>query len=182
MIGKEPTVCGYSLMSLIIALAITAVLAAAAGHGLSRRLAHEAADGAAALALQALSEGRQYALRHGRIITVCNGQDADPRGGCVDQASHTLALHNGEPGKNTLLQLYIMPTSRGTLNIRAALRKIGLQFDRDGSARIVGSIFYCPTQGPEHDRRRVILSPSGTARLATGAAQDPAEKRDFCPR
>jgi prepilin-type N-terminal cleavage/methylation domain len=162
---------GFSLIELIIAVAIAALLLGVGLPDLQRIFSKHNADAEARQILRHLQKTRELAIFSGHEMIFC-GIDAEKK--CVrDNIGRFVIFFDG----NNNRQVDDDETVESELQLDfagdARLRASGMRFIRyfnDGSANPYGSIFLCPRQVEPTLIRRVITNMPGRPYLARAGA------------
>jgi type IV fimbrial biogenesis protein FimT len=166
---RQPRQRGFTLVEVMVTLAIVAILVAMAAPGLARQRAEGAMRAAAERTMAALQLARRLALARGQSVTVCPSADGIA---CGFSGREWLMFGNRPGGSESrreageeLLQQWGLPPGVGTTGTRgyAAFQP------RPGAAATVTFEFRHPAA--QASWFAVVVSQTGRPRL-TRAAQD----------
>jgi type IV fimbrial biogenesis protein FimT len=153
---------GFSLLELLVALAIVAILTALATPSFRDYLLNQKLRAAATRLASDLRWARQSAVGRGGRVVVCPGNEVTGCRDTSDWGSGWIAFHDGNSDRGLSTGEEILRITQGLSNIsaRSATARSQLSFFPNGTAP--GSnltIRLCDTRGPEHARQvRVALS------------------------
>lgn len=158
---------GFSLLELIISMAISAILLAAAIPGFGYFKAKSDARSVTSGLSRMLAKARSHAIFHSELVTVCgvdaqlecNNEQFDTLIAFIDQNENRIV----ENDEQTVFQVTF--DYQGQLSMRASLNRRYFQFTHNGSSRQAGSFIYCD---PNYTNaaRRVTVSLSGRSYIA----------------
>lgn len=158
---------GFSLLSLIVTLAIIVSLAAVAGETLHKRIAIARADSAAVRIEQMLLFARHAAMLQGAAVAVCLENEGANK--CTADRGTNLRVHAAS-GAQTLLQHLHLEKTGDSLRLRSSFGAGRLLFAADGSVSLGGSLHYCPANANPALSRSFSVSAGGRIHVRAGDA------------
>ncbi len=166
---------GYTLLEMVIALAIVSVLSAAATAALAGRIALARAEADENRLYRTLAFARQSAILYGIPVLFCSLAED---GSCVTKGGREAAVLAAGPkdGQEILLLRAKLADTKAWLEYRGAFGREQLRFAPDGTAAEAGSWIYCPGNGRASLRRRVVVNQTG--RIYPAGDRDDNGQRD----
>ena len=150
---------GYTLLELLVALALTAVLATIAYPGFSVWLLDTRRDAIVTTALHAVHAARQFAATRDESIELCGTLDAMHCSGASDWTSGLLVIGaDGTVHRN-------LPALRSTHGPRLRSNRAVIRFEAGTSFASPATIIICDRRGGD-SARAVIVSRSGRPRVS----------------
>lgn len=143
---------GATLVELLVALAIVAVLAAAAAPGLAALLRRNQADAAAEQITSAVRFTRHAAILRGRTATLCPGPTTPCGSGQWRDGAYV------EVGGEVVLRLPPLPAGYTATFGGSRAR---LAFARSGMTTGSASFVICPPDGARRNIRRLVVNAQG---------------------
>ena len=174
----------FTLLSVIIALAITLITAIIAVQGWTIQIDRRHAEAAGRIITDLLLEARHRTLISGTVTSVCVTDGYTKN--CVAGYGKYLTLFDGDASDRALLHRLRPVRSADIGGISAQLLVLGgfgkgiLQFNPDGKARLAGSIYYCSERSSRKLSHRTVLSPSGNIRTVSAGADPKTVGRSGC--
>jgi type IV fimbrial biogenesis protein FimT len=168
--GRQQT--GFTLIELMTALAVVAIVLGVGVPGFQRFIADNRRAAQTNYVLSALAQARSEAMRSSRIVSVCPSTDgASCNGGGVGWQTGFIVFANDDGANLTTVDaadqvLEIYPALGGsfTLNASGAVQN-GIAFRPTGLPISSGEFAWCDARGPTAGRA-VILRPSGSAMVS----------------
>lgn len=160
----------YTLVELLLVLAVLAMLAGLALPGLRQDLR----DQVAATTLQELARSmalaRSAAVTHGRMATLCGSSDGNSCGGDWNSGHLVFLDADGNGRRDAADELLLVRTTlpgHGSLLLRSFPNRQYVQYTAEGfSNRQNGSFTWCPLEQDARAARQLIFSQSGRVRFA----------------
>jgi type IV fimbrial biogenesis protein FimT len=167
---SQSTVSGFTMIELLSALVILAILLATAGPAFSRYLAETRARSAMAHMQTLFAYARSEAVQSGEKMTLCA---LDPDGRCSRDwgAAHAVTVFRDDNGNRRLdgaepLKRSVRwPLKNGRLFWRASLAATHLTFDSGGATWQNGTLVYCPGNRDARHARALVISQTGRSYL-----------------
>lgn len=159
---------GMTLIELVIAISIIAIVAAYAAPSLSPIIERSQRRAVINDTLAFLAMGRQEAVINGQVVTLCPLK-SDNR--CGRDWSKQLTLFSDPDNQRSVSRLgqiirVLPPPSHGQLKVRSFSRSY-FQYRPDGMIYSdMGNITWCPEDGDALKAARFLLPKSGLIRLA----------------
>lgn len=166
----QSRVSGFTMIELLMALVILAILLATAGPAFHRYLAETRARSAMAHMQTLFAYARFEAVHAGEKMTLCA---LDPDGRCARDwgPAHTVAVFRDDNGNRRLdgdepLKRSVRwPIKNGRLFWRASLAASHLTFDSGGATWQNGTLVYCPENRDARHARALVISQTGRSYL-----------------
>jgi len=155
---------GLTLIELVSAMAIVAILAASGTPIFMHLIARYKANSVATSIYQQLQFARNTAMNRGYKVTLCGSEDGEH---CTNRSILKILVFKDEDNNHHLdksdlaLQLIDLGLKAQQVRLRAALNRSYIEFDGNGRARQSGSFIYCPKNGDTRNVKRVTISLSG---------------------
>lgn len=164
------TAAGFTLVELLVCLAIVAFLALQATPGIAEWRARKAADAVMREMLNAVDMARAHAVAGNVMVTLCRSDDGKACRGNWRDGSILFTDANGnrvvDEDDRLLFRLAPMQAD-GTLEFRSFQNRQYLQLTPRGFTNYQnGNFTYCPANGDARLARQLIISLSGRTRLA----------------
>ncbi|BCD96907.1 GspH/FimT family pseudopilin [Marinagarivorans cellulosilyticus] len=167
--------CGITLIELLIAISIVAILAATALPSMTYWQAKNAADTTTHILFQQLQAAREFAINQGSAVSLCG---INTHGKCSPNNIIALQIFidsnkNKHQDNHEMLLAQTTLPNRGelTLNAHTAIR-----MKADGSSNTPASFIYCPSIPEASLIRKITISFSGRSYIA----QDPTTSTSAC--
>lgn len=156
---------GYTLLELLVTLAIVSVLATIGISGFADLVARERATSKILTIRGFLNYARYQAVQTQQAVTVCA---LNTSGRCTkfwDQSPATIFIDSNrnrslDNGELLLRQLSWQP-SQGQLRWKASLGRNYLIFNLMGNTWQNGTLYYCPTNGDASFARAIVINHGG---------------------
>lgn len=161
---------GLTLLELLVALAIAAVLVTLAVPGMSEIVQHKRGDLVIRRLNQAIELARISAVSYGEVVTLCRSGDGQECGGSWEQG--LLVFRDPDPDQRLTddqqpVAYLDFGGSRGRIFWRAFGNRQYLQFTPLGFTRNQnGNFTYCPHGGDLRQARQLIVNRAGRTRRA----------------
>lgn len=157
---------GFTLIELILVLAITAILAGLASPAISSWVATARAKAAQQQISSLLSDARYRALSRAEILTVCRLEAGQCSGDFGFPLSTFVDLNRDailDADESLLREVTVEIPEKARVNWN---RKGGyLRFwPNGGTGALTGSVTYCDTESPENDFR-IVVARTGRLRI-----------------
>lgn len=167
---------GFTLLEMLIVMAIITALAGISTPGLHRLLRNQEGEAA----LRALSEllmlARSTAVAGNQIVTMCRSLDGQACSGTWSAGSIVFSDRNGDHEINQddrLLRVQRNETMQGSIVWRAFQNRQYLQIDAQGFLRHQsGNFLYCPRDRDSTLARQMIVNGTGRFRYAVDSNDD----------
>jgi type IV fimbrial biogenesis protein FimT len=150
---------GYTLIELLVALALAAILATAAYPGLSAWLQDSRRDAVVTAALHAMHAARQFAAMRAVSVELCGSVDATHCSGAPDWSSGLLIV--GEDG--TVFRS--LPSLRSSGGPTVKSNRAAIRFEPGTSYASPATVTICDRRGGRA-ARAIIVSRSGRPRVS----------------
>lgn len=150
---------GYTLLELLVALALMAILATIAYPGFAALLLDSRRDATVTIAMHAVHAARQFAATRGESIRLCGTLDAAHCSGGVDWSSGLLVVNAGGTIHRTL------PLSRPVHGPTLRSNRSTINFEPGTSFASPATLTICDRRGSS-TARAVIVSRSGRPRVS----------------
>lgn len=161
---------GLTLLELLVALSIAAVLVTLAVPGLSEMVQHKRGDLVIRRLNQAIELARISAVSYGEVVTLCRSGDGQECGGTWEQG--LLVFRDPDADRRLVddqqpVAYLDLGGSRGRIFWRAFGSRQYLQFTPLGFTRNQnGNFTYCPDAGDLRQARQLIVNRAGRTRRA----------------
>jgi len=167
--GRVPS-SGFTMIELLLAVVILAILLASAGPAFSRYLAETRARAAMSHMQTLFAYARFEAVHTGRRTTLCA---LDTSGRCSRDwnAGHAVSVFHDRnenrrlDNSETVRRSVQWPIRQSRLSWRASLAATHLTFDSFGSTWQNGTLIYCPRSGDARLARALVISQTGRSYL-----------------
>lgn len=170
-----PCKSGFSLLELLVVMAILAILAGVAAPTFQSTFDHREGELAIRSLVAQISLARTSAIEHGTLVTVCPSQDGAGCSGNWSDGSIVFTDINGDRdvGEEDLLIRSSQTGLRGQLRWRAFQNRQYLQINPTGVMRHQsGNFTYCPADGDPRLARQLVVNGTGRIRLAVDSNGD----------
>lgn len=162
---------GFSLIELVITIAIAALLLGVGIPDLQQIFSKHSADAEARQILRHLQKTRELAVFSGRDMIFC-GIDAEKK--CVrDDITRFVIFFDGNNNRqvdeNETVESELKLDFAGDVRLRASGKRF-IRYFNDGTANPFGSIFLCPRRAEPALIRRVITNMPGRPYLGRAEA------------
>lgn len=157
---------GYTLIEILVTLSLSTLLLSSypSISGIYKRLTQKSD----VRALQnILAQARNRSLAYYDVTRVCV---IDTEGQCIDAAGVILGSYSQQQQKNHIITQYRLKQAGAKIMLRAGLEFAQLSFSADGTAHIIGSLYYCPAAPRNKTIPRLSLSMGGYVRLSEVSA------------
>ena len=168
---SQSRVSGFTMIELLSALVILAILLATAGPAFNRYLADTRARSAMAHMQTLFAYARFEAVHSGRRTTLCavnatglcaRDWNADHAVSVFHDRNENRRLDSNEDVKRSVQ----WPIRQGRLSWRASLAATHLTFDSLGATWQNGTLIYCPRIGDARLARALVISQTGRSYLS----------------
>lgn len=166
----RPSVYGYTLIELLLVLAVVAVLTSMAVPGLGRVVQTNAGTALMNDLARMVSMARALAVHSGSNVTLCPSHDGSSCGG--DWAAGMLLFTDANRDRkldatDELARVAGALTVAGSLQLRSFPNRQYLQFTPQGTTHGQnGSFTWCPANAAPELAQQLIFSQSGRTRFA----------------
>jgi len=150
---------GYTLLELLVALALAAILATIAYPGFTAWLLDSRRDATVTTALHAVHAARQFAAARGESVQLCGTLDALRCSGAADWSSGLLITDTDGTVHRSL------PLSRTNSGLRLTSNRAVIRFEPGTSFASPTTMTICDRRG-SGAARAVIVSRSGRPRVS----------------
>jgi type IV fimbrial biogenesis protein FimT len=161
---------GFTLVELLVCMALVAFLAMQASPGIAEWRARKAADGVMREMLGVVDMARAHAVAGNVMVTFCRSDDGRTCRGNWRDGSILFTDVNADRivnGDDRVLFRLAPMQPDGTLEFRSFQNRQYLQLTARGFTNYQnGNFTYCPASGDARLARQLIISLSGRARLA----------------
>lgn len=156
---------GFTLLELLITMAIACVLLGLAVPGLGSYLEKNRSDVAVAELFTALLFTRNYAVTKVREVELCGSDDGQ---NCKKHWSKQLIAFidkndNGQAEPEEVVRVFQLELEAAHIRSRIAYGKAYTTFKPNGQASFTGSLIYCPNRNNAKNLRRVTWNRVGRA-------------------
>lgn len=162
---------GVTLLELLIALAILALLVGMSGPAIQDFIDSQRANVTAQQVLRQLNSARLHAVKSGHRVIFC-GADAELN--CVrDDVRQFIVFEDQNRNRRRdpeepVHSIWSLPNG-SNVQLRTSLGLSYTTFNHDGSSRQLGSVIICSANGnPEHIRRITVSRPGRVYRALPG--------------
>ena len=174
--------CGFTLVELLLVLAIGAILTLIAVPSMSGFLSSQKVSSLSAVFLSSLNLARSEAIKRNARAVLCRSANGLSCGGSGGWEQGWIVFHDAnnnaqaDPGETIVLQQAVL-VSGPRLSGNAQVANY-VSFSASGSAKLVSGAFQagtftlCPGSAASSDVRQIILSSTGRARSQSGSAAD----------
>lgn len=168
LLASKRLCCGITLIELLIAISIIAILAATALPSMTYWQAKNAADTTSHILFQQLQATREFAISQGSAVSLCG---VNTHGNCSPSNIVELQIFidsnknkRRDSHERLLAQTTLPNTGELTLNAHTTIR-----MKADGSSNTPASFIYCPSIPEASLIRKITISFSGRSYVAHDA-------------
>lgn len=181
---------GFTLVELLICLAILSILLSLTNPGFSQWLQRYQADKVINELVRAISLARATAITSNKMVTLCRSMDGQNCGGRWEEGSIIFTDQNADSkinGNDQLIYRLEALKYPGTIKFRAFQNKQYLQMTPLGFSNYQnGNFTYCPANNDARLAQQLIISRTGRTRLAIdsdgdGYRENARKKPLVCP-
>mgnify|MGYP000049765193 CR=1 FL=1 len=181
---KQSAEQGFTLIELIIAMAVLAIAVAIAGPGFGAMLQDNQQTGYINTTLSNLSFARSHAVKDGDIISVCGSSDQASCNQANFSSGWLIFADNDGDGTvdagDNILRVVEAPQGSATMRVTGFGGATTVQFSDRGEliANAQGTFILCPRDNDATEARAFVLNVSGMGRLAVDEGNNTAVVND----
>lgn len=157
---------GYSLLELLITMAVSAILAGTAVPSLANFIARQSLLAEAQSVHRLLASARDFSINNNEFVSFCG---VTKNGQCTQSGIHAYAVFIDENYNHVIdpedIVLSFEQTTFPSKSNSIVPNRKHFTFKPDGYAKLPGSVAFCKKMGSEMEGRRLITNRSGRVYL-----------------